>query len=109
MSDADLLWKIIALLAITGNVFLIIKKLIGKPESQTIANSPLVVQEHQEFISRRECSLHHETFNARLVTLERRFELHQDGIKSEIADLHEKMNDHHGEVMRAIGRLEGKS
>ena len=107
MSDADLLWKLLAILAIIGNAVFIVRKFMGKPEGTTISNSPLVVQKHEEWMSRRECSQHNATFNLRLLNLEQRFDKQQDSIKAEISDLHEKMNSHHAEIMRAIGRLEG--
>jgi len=108
MNEAELLWKIIAILAICGNLFVIARKLFGKSEEYRLANNPLLVQEHQEYVSRRECSIHHQAFGLRLTTLEKRFNSYQSEIKEEIGDLHEKMNAHQAEIMRALGRLEGK-
>ena len=107
MSDPEFLWKLIAIAAIAGNLVIVLRKVFGKPEDTTISNSPLMVQKHEEWVSRRECSQHHSAFNLRLLNLEQRFDKQQDSIKAEISDLHEKMNSHHGEIMRAIGRLEG--
>ncbi len=107
MTDPELLWKLIALAAIAGNLLVLVRKVLGKPDDTTISNSPLKVQKQEEYMSRRECSQHNASFHFRLLNLEQRFEKQQDSIKIDISKLHEKINDYHSEIMRAIGRLEG--
>jgi hypothetical protein len=53
-------------------------------------------------------------FEARILAVERRLDKDLAEMRVEIGDLHEKINavaqqnnNHHAEVMRAIGRLEG--
>jgi hypothetical protein len=107
MSDADLLWKLIAMSSVIGNAILIIRQVLGKNDKREIVNDPLEVREHPEFVSRRECTILHHGFENRLLFLERRAETQQTEFKKDVSDLHDKMNAHHGEIMRALGRLEG--
>lgn len=104
----QLLWEIIALVALVGNAILIVRQLMGRHEEREITNNPLVVAAHPEFVSRRECGLHHAGFEARLSHLERRFELLQGDIKKEACEMRDAIANHHAEIMRALGRLEGR-
>lgn len=108
MTDASLLWKLIALAAIIGNLIILGRKLFGKIDSRLIANSPLLIQEQQEWITRREHASNHSAFEARIATLEHRFDLSHAGFKKDLAELRETSARNHSEIMRAIGRLEGK-
>jgi len=103
MSDAELLFKLLAILSILLGLAVAAKKLFFSKTPQ-----PFAVEEVEPPMSRRECLIKHDHFETRLATLERRFDSHLVEVKNDLASLHEKINEHHIDVMRAIGRLEGK-
>lgn len=119
------LGKLILLLGGMAGLYLKINQAVrsatGKGEPREIANNPLNVREAPEFITRRECALHHHNFENRLTSLEHRFNNHlseiretTDGLKSDVADLRDRMDDKLStmdetlrEMSRSLGRLEG--
>lgn len=93
----------------------------GKGEPRELTNDPLNVREAPEYMTRRECSIHHINFENRLSSLEHRFNNHlseirqtTDDLKSDVADLRDRMDDKLStmdetlrEMSRSLGRLEG--
>ena len=117
--------KFILMLGGMAGIYLKINQAVrsatGKGEPREIANNPLNVREAPEFMTRRECSIHHINFENRLTSLEHRFNNHlaeikhtTDDLKSDVEELRDRMDDRMGrideslrEITRAIGRLEG--
>lgn len=94
---------------------------VGKGEAREITNDPLNVREVPEYMSRRECTIHHHNFETRLSSLELRFDRHitdikttTDSLRDDITELRDRMEDRFvtmsdelREISRAVGRLEG--
>jgi hypothetical protein len=117
--------KFILMLGALAGIYLKINQAVrsatGKGEPREIANDPLNVREAPEFMSRRECAIHHHSFDARLTNLENRFDRHitdikttTDGLREDITDLRDRVDDQFAtvndslrEITRAVGRLEG--
>jgi hypothetical protein len=104
MSDAELVWKLVGALALVLTIAVAWKKVFYP---NRIAQ-PFEVSTAKEWVSRHEAAVCQANFDQRLATLERRFDAHLVDVKADIADLHEKLNTHHGDIMRALGRLEGQ-
>ena len=60
-------------------------------------------------VLRAECAVHHNAFSHRLGALEQRFDAAMASWRAEVAEIRTSMNKQHGEIMRALGRLEGES
>ena len=103
MTDAELLFKLLAILSILLGLAVAAKKLFFSKTPQ-----PFEVQPVEESMSRREQTLIYGNLDARLTSVERRLDKHLMKVKADIAGLHEKINEQHGDLMRAIGRLEGR-
>lgn len=98
-----------------------VRSATGKGEPREIANDPLNVREAPEFMTRRECAIHHHNFESRLTSLEYRFDKHitdikttTDALRDDITELRDrvddrltKIDDSLREITRAVGRLEG--
>lgn len=109
MSEAELLWALIGVLTAVAGLGVAIKKIFFSAPPQ-----PFETREVEGLMSRRECNVMHGHFEVRLATLERRFDAHLVDVKDDIGGLHQKINDNHSEVMKAIvglnratGRMEG--
>lgn len=110
MSEAELLWKLLSVLALAAGFGVAVKKIFFGPRLPV----PLETREVERFMTARECQASHSVFEARLCAVERRLDSHLQEVKHDISALHEKINEgvkesaaQHAEVMRAIGRLEG--
>ena len=119
------LGKFILMLGGMAGIYLKINQAVrsatGKGEPREIANNPLNVREAPEFMTRRECSIHHINFENRLTSLEHRFNNHlaeikttTDDLKTDVQELRDRMDDKFEtvsdslrEITRAVGRLEG--
>ena len=117
--------KLILMLGGMAGIYLKVNQAVrsatGKGEPREILNDPLHVREVPEFMTRRECSIHHHNFEARLPNLEHRFHTHRTHTKTTTADTQTKMpeprdrmddrfitvNDSLRDITRAVGRLEG--
>ena len=98
-----------------------IRSMAGKGDMREITNNPLNVREAPEFMTRRECSIHHVAFEHRLSSLEHRFDKHiqeakatTDAIRDDLSDIRTALGDRMGhiddslrEITRSVGRLEG--
>jgi len=110
MSDADLVWKMVLALSVLAGIAVAVKKVFFSKFPQ-----PFSVMETEVFMSRREATQHFAIFEARILAVERRLDKDLSEMRVEIGALHEKINhgvaraaEQHAEVMRAIGRLEGR-
>jgi hypothetical protein len=102
MTEAELIWKLVGALALILAMAVSVKKVFFSrtPQPFEVASAP-------EWVTRRECNVAQANFELRLATLERRFDAHLVDVKADITELHEKLNTHHADIMRALGRLEG--
>jgi len=102
MTEAELVWKLIGAVAVLLAMAVSVKKVFFSrtPQPFEVANAP-------EFVTRRECIASQSNYDVRLATLERRFDAHLVDVKADISDLHSKLNQHHADIMRSLGRLEG--
>lgn len=64
--------------------------------------------ETDHLMTRRESDIKVAAFDARLGSLEKRFDAHLGQVRHELTELSDRMTQNHAEVLRAIGRLEGR-
>jgi len=83
MTEADLLWKSLAVLSVLANLAWLAMKLLGRDETRQIGPQPLKVQGVQEFVTAEHCGLLHKNFEDRLIAVEKNtvelFRLQREG------------------------------
>jgi hypothetical protein len=109
MTEAEMIWKLVLALSVLLGMAVAVKKVFFSRLPQ-----PFAVVESDSYMTRRECAHQFAMCEARILAVERRLDKDLSEMRVEIAELHEKINgvakqnaEHHADIMRALGRLEG--
>lgn len=106
--DMQLASQLLLIFSLIGNAILVGYKVFGKKEHREIGPQPFIISKSDPPVLRSYHTATQAENDRRLTSLERRSRESEDEMRKELSELHEKVNDGFLNVMRALGRLEGK-